>query len=75
MLWLYRATGICLALAGLSGVLFITYALYTRTNFGLIVLVQLGMPLVLMGTLCGASLVGIGVWLAGFNHPLRRRLA
>ncbi|HXQ12269.1 MAG TPA: hypothetical protein VN805_14835 [Caulobacteraceae bacterium] len=65
---LYRLVGVALALAGLAGLLFITYALYAR--IGLTLLVQLGMPSVLIGTLAGAALVGFGVWLAGFSHPL-----
>jgi hypothetical protein len=65
---------LALAFVGLGALVFITYALYTRTSYGLIVLVQLGMPMVLFGTVAAAGLVGFGVWLAGFSHPVHRRL-
>jgi hypothetical protein len=68
MTWLYRLIGVALAFAGLAGLLFITYALYAR--IGLTVLVQLGLPGALISTLAAGALVGLGVWLAGFRHPL-----
>jgi hypothetical protein len=72
MTLLYRLVGIVLAVAGVAGLLFITYALYAR--IGLTVLVQLGMPGVLIGALAGAAMVGLGAWFAGFSHPLHRAI-
>jgi hypothetical protein len=72
-MWLFRLFGLVLALGGLGVLMVLAYALYTRDNYGLILLVHIGMPAVLLGVLGGAVLVGLGVWLAGFSHPMHRR--
>jgi len=72
-MWIYRLSGLALALCGLGILTFITHALYTRTNYGPFMLVRLGFPGVLLGTLAGAFFVGFGVWLIGFWHPVHSR--
>lgn len=74
-MWIYRLLGLALAVVGASVLAFITYALYTLANFGLVVLVRLGMPTVLIATSAGIILVGFGIWLAGFNHPIHSKRA
>jgi hypothetical protein len=65
----YRLVGLVVALAGAALLLFITYALYTRTETAPNVLVHIGMPATFLLTLFGSFIVGFGVWLAGFAHP------
>jgi len=66
---LYRLFGVALAIGGAALLLFVSFALYTRTDAGPAILVHLGMPAALLTTLIGAFIVGLGVWLAGFAHP------
>ena len=65
----YRLLGLGLAAGGAAVLLFISYALYTRTETAPHILVTIGMPATLLLTLLGALVVGLGVWLAGFAHP------
>lgn len=74
-MWIYRLLGMALAFAGASVLAFLTYALYTLANFGLVVMVRMGMPVVLIAMALGIVLVGFGVWLSGFNHPIHTRRA
>jgi uncharacterized membrane protein HdeD (DUF308 family) len=74
-MWKYRLSGSILALSGLAILLYLSYAFYTRTAYGLIVLVRLGMPTVLLATFVGAVLVASGVWLIGFWHPAQDRIS
>jgi hypothetical protein len=67
-MWMSRLFGFFLALAGAAWLIFISYALYTGENAGPILLVRVGMPATLLGTLLGAGLVGLGAWLMGFGH-------
>ncbi len=71
-MWLYRLIGLALAIGGAALLLFISYALYTRTDAAPAVLVNIGMPATLLATLIGSFVVGLGVWLAGFAHPTER---
>jgi hypothetical protein len=64
-MWISRLSGIALALAGVGLLLYLGHALYTHTGYSLVVLVDLGMPVVLFGVLAGAALVGGGLWLIG----------
>lgn len=65
----YRLIGLVVAAAGAALLLFISYALYTRTETAPSLLVHVGMPATFLLTLVGAFVVGFGVWLAGFAHP------
>ena len=69
----YRLAGLVAAAAGAALLLFISYALYTRTEAAPSVLVHMGMPATFLLTLLGAFVVGFGVWLAGFSHPIHRQ--
>jgi hypothetical protein len=71
--WTYRLVGLILAAAGLADLLVLSYALYSRTDFGMTFLIRLGMPGALLGALAGGFLVGAGVWLLGFPHPMDGR--
>ena len=68
----YRLIGLIVAVAGAALLLFISYALYTRTETAPSILVHIGMPATFLLTLFGAFVVGLGVWLAGFAHPAHR---
>jgi hypothetical protein len=70
-MWMPRLGGFILTLAGLAVLMFLSYALYTRANAGLNILVGLGMPVVLLGTLFGATALGLGIWLSGFGRRAR----
>ncbi len=70
---LYRLLGLALAGGGAALLLFLSYALYTRSDAGPSFLVHFGMPAALLATLIGAFVVGLGVWLAGFAHPTHTR--
>jgi len=66
---LYRLIGLIVACGGAALLLFISYALYTRTDTAPGILVTIGMPATLLATLFASFAVGFGVWLAGFAHP------
>ena len=70
---LYRLIGLALAGVGAALLLFLSYALYTRSDAGPSLLVHMGMPAARLLTLIGAFVVGLGVWLAGFAHPAQPR--
>ena len=66
---LYRLIGLAVAAGGAALLLFISYALYARSEAAPAILVNIGMPATLLATLLGSFVVGFGVWLAGFAHP------
>jgi hypothetical protein len=59
-----RLIGLALSLAALAWLMFLGYALYTRTLYGLSALVELGMPAALFGALAAGVSVCVGLWLA-----------
>jgi hypothetical protein len=75
-MWSLRLCGLVVALGAAGWLLFLGYALYSRTDYGLNVLVDLGMPVALLGTLIAGVSVGFGLWLAGHatdHRPPARR--
>ena len=70
-MWALRLFGLTLSIAALGWLIFLSYALYTRTNFGLIVLVEIGMPAALFSALASTVAAGGGLWLAGFDEVAR----
>ena len=71
-MWALRLFGLALSAAALGWLVILGYALYTRGDFGLVMLVELGMPAALFGALACSVSVGLGLWLAGFSRLIRR---
>jgi len=71
-MWALRLFGLTLSAAALGWLIWLGHALYTQSRFGLIVLVELGMPAALFGALACGVAVGLGLWLAGLGRLIRR---